>query len=78
MGLVSKEEVEQIRNDLSIASVELEETKKFNAELSRQIEQMILNNKVTENLKYIVKQVYNKKEASYEKSGKLMTLKYNG
>ena len=37
MGLVSKEEVEQIRNDLSIASVELEETKKFNAELSRQI-----------------------------------------
>jgi len=78
MGLVSKEEVEQIRNDLSLASVELEETKKFNAELSRQIEQMILNNKVTENLKYIVKQVYNKKEASYEKSGKLMTLKYNG
>ena len=61
VGLVSKEEVEQIRNDLSIASVELEETKKINAELSRQIEQMILNNKVTENLKYIVKQVYNKK-----------------
>ena len=78
VGLVSKEEIEQIRNDLSVASVELEETRKFNAELSQQIEQMILNNKVTENLKYIVKQVYNKKEASYEKSGKLMTLKYNG
>jgi len=78
IGLVSKEEVDQIRNDLSIASVELEETRKFNAELSQQIEQMILNNKVTENLKYIVKQVYNKKEASYEKSGKFMTLKYNG
>ena len=78
VGLVSKEEVEQIRNDLSVASVELEETRKFNAELSQQIEQMILNNKVTENLKYIVKQVYNKKEASYVKSGKLMTLKYNG
>ncbi len=78
VGLVSKEEIEQIRNDLSITSEELEETRKFNAELSQQIEQMILNNKVTENLKYIVKQVYNKKEASYEKSGKFMTLKYNG
>lgn len=78
VGLVSKEEIEQIRNDLSLASVELEETRKSNAELSQQIEQMILNNKVTENLKYIVKQVYNKKEASYEKSAKFMTLKYNG
>lgn len=78
VGLVSKEEIEQIRNDLSIASVELKETRKFNAELSQQIEKMILNNKVTENLKYIVKQVYNTKEASYEKSGKMMTLKYNG
>ena len=78
VGLVSKEEIEQIRNDLSITSVELEETRKFNAELSQQIEKMILNNKVTENLKYIVKQVYNKKEARYEKSGKFMTLKYNG
>jgi lipoprotein-anchoring transpeptidase ErfK/SrfK len=78
VGLVSKEEIEQIRSDLTITSVQLEETKKFNAELNQQIEKMILNNKVTENLKYIVKQVYNKKEARYEKSGKLMTLKYNG
>jgi lipoprotein-anchoring transpeptidase ErfK/SrfK len=77
VGLVSKEEVEQIRNDLSVAAVELEETRKFNAELSKQIDKMILNNKVTENLKYIVKQVYNKKQASYEKSGNFMTLKYN-
>ena len=77
IGLVSKEEVDQIRNDLSIASVELEETRKFNAELSQQIEQMILNNKVTENLKYILKQVYNNEEASYVRSGQIMTLKYN-
>ena len=45
VGLVSKEEVEQIRNDLSVASVELEETRKFNAELSQQVDKMILNNK---------------------------------
>ena len=58
VGLVSKEEVEQIRQDLTMTSVELKETRQFNAELSMQIEQMILNNKVTENLKYILKQVY--------------------
>ena len=77
VGLVSKEEMAQIRQDLTAASVELEETRKFNAELSVQIEQMILNNKVTENLKYILKQVYNNKRASYVRSGQTMTLKYN-
>ena len=77
VGLVSKEEVAQIRQDLTMTSVELEETRKFNAELSVQIEQMILNNKVTENLKYLLKQVYKTKHASYVRSGQTMTLKYN-
>jgi lipoprotein-anchoring transpeptidase ErfK/SrfK len=77
VGLVSKEEVEQIREDLTLTSVKLEETRQFNAELSMQIEQMILNNKVTENLKYILKQVYNNQRAAYVRSGKTMTLKYN-
>ena len=77
VGLVSKEEVEQIRQDLTLTSVELKETRQFNAELSMQIEQMILNNKVTENLKYILKQVYNSKRAVYVRSGDTMTLKYN-
>jgi hypothetical protein len=77
VGLVSKEEVEQIRQDLTMTSVELKETRQFNAELSMQIEQMILNNKVTENLKYILKQVYNNERASYVRSGQTMTLKYN-
>ena len=77
VGLVSKEEVEQIRQDLTLTSVELQETRQFNAELSMQIEQMILNNKVTENLKYILKQVYNSQRAAYVRSGQTMTLKYN-
>jgi hypothetical protein len=77
VGLVSKEEVEQIRQDLTLTSVELEETRQFNAELSMQIEQMILNNKVTENLKYILKQIYNSQGAVYVRSGQTMTLKYN-
>lgn len=77
VGLVSKEEVDQIRQDLTLTSVELEETRQFNAELSRQIEQMILNNKVTENLKYILKQVYNNQGAAYVRSGQTMTLRYN-
>ena len=77
VGLVSKEEVEQIRQDLTLTSVELKETRQFNAELSMQIEQMILNNKVTENLKYILKQVYNNQQATYVRSGQTLTLKYN-
>jgi hypothetical protein len=77
VGLVSKEEVDQIRQDLTLTSVELKETRQFNAELSMQIEQMILNNKVTENLKYILKQVYNNPAATYVGSGQTMTLKYN-
>ena len=77
VGLVSKEEVEQIRQDLTLTSVELKETRQFNAELSMQIEQMILNNKVTENLKYILKQVYNSQRSVYVRSGETMTLKYN-
>ena len=77
VGLVSKEEVAQIRQDLNSTSVELEETRQFNAELSMQIEKMILNNKVTENLKYILKQVYNSNQATYVRSGQTMTLKYN-
>ena len=77
VGLVSKEEVEQIRQDLTLTSVELKEIRQFNAELSMQIEQMILNNKVTENLKYILKQVYDSKRAVYVRSGQTMTLKYN-
>lgn len=77
VGLVSKEEVDQIRQDLTLAAVELEETRQFNAELSVQIEQMILNNKVTENLKYILKQVYKSEQAAYVRSGQIMTLKYN-
>ena len=77
VGLVSKEEVEQIRQDLTLTSVELKETRQFNAELSMQSEQMILNNKVTENLKYILKQVYNSQRSVYVRSGETMTLKYN-
>jgi lipoprotein-anchoring transpeptidase ErfK/SrfK len=77
VGLVSKEEVEQIRQDLTLTSVELKEIRQFNAELSMQIEQMILNNKVTENLKYILKQVYKNKRAVYVRSGQTMILKYN-
>ena len=77
VGLVSREEVDQIRQDLTLTSVELEETRQFNAELSMQIEQMILNNKITENLKYILKQVYNNQGAAYVRSGQTMTLKYN-
>ena len=78
VGLVSKEDFEQIRADLDLTFSELEKAKKQSEELSQTIERMIANNKVTENLKYIVKQIYEDPRAKYIKNKKEVTLNFNG
>lgn len=78
MGLVSKEHVEQMTKDLKLTSSELERTRQDYQELSQTIEKMILNNKVTENLKYIIKQTYNDRRAEYVVSGNKVALRFNG
>jgi hypothetical protein len=77
MGLVSKDHLERIKQDLTVTTTELERTKQGYEELSKMIEAMIQNNKVTENLKYILKQVYRDPRTQYVKNGDRISVRYN-
>ncbi len=85
VGLVSMERLEEIQaslqeaaQELQQASARLEETQQHNMELSQVVEDMILNNQVTENLKYIVKQVYGDPRARYVSTGNRTSLQFDG
>ncbi|QPJ64556.1 MAG: L,D-transpeptidase [Candidatus Nitrohelix vancouverensis] len=85
VGLVSKERLEEIQaslqeaaQELQQASARLEETQQHNMELSQVVEDMILNNQVTENLKYIVKQVYGDPRARYVSTSDRTSLQFDG
>jgi hypothetical protein len=78
VGLVSKEDFEQIRTDLDLTFTELEKAKKQSKELNQTVERMIANNKVTENLRYIVKQIYRNPRAQYIKNKKEVALNFDG
>lgn len=77
LGLVSHEDLQRVRKNLKVTATALELTKRNNQQLSELIEQMILNNKVTENLKYILKQVYGDPRTHYIKRGNGVTLTFN-
>ena len=69
--------MEKIRQTLQTATNKLKETSKENEQLSRVVEQMIHNNRVTtENLKYILKQIYNDPKTKYIKTKDLNIIKY--
>ena len=76
VGLVSKKGMEKIRQTLQTATNKLKETSKENEQLSRVVEQMIHNNRITENLKYILKQIYNDPKTKYIKTKDLNIIKY--
>ena len=69
VGLVSKEGVDKIRQTLQAATAE-------NEQLNQVVEQMINNNKVTDNLKYILKEIYNDPKTRYIKTKDLNIIKY--
>jgi len=76
VGLVSKKGMEKIRQTLQTATNKLQETSKENEQLSQVVEQMIYNNRVTENLKYILKEIYNDPKTKYIKTKDLNIIKY--
>lgn len=78
LGLVASEEVERMRQNLEVTSQDLLKTKKEKAELAQVVEQMIHNNKLTENLKYIVKQIYNDPRTVYRKHKDHVALNFDG
>ena len=70
VGLVSKEGVDKIRQTLQAATAE-------NEQLNQVVEQMINNdNKAKENLKYILKEIYDKPKTRYIKTKDLNIIKY--
>ena len=70
VGLVSKKGMDKIRQTLQAATAE-------NEKLNLVVEQMIYNDeKVTENLKYILKEIYNDPKTRYIKTKDLNIIKY--
>ena len=76
VGLVSKKGMEKIRQTLQTATNKLQETSKKNEQLNQVVEQMINNNRATENLKYILKEIYNDPKTRYIKTKDLNIIKY--
>ena len=76
VGLVSKKGLEKIRETLQTATSKLQEASKENEQLSHVVDQMIHNNKVTENLKYILKQIYNDPKTRYVKMKDVNIVRY--
>ena len=71
VGLVSKEGLDRIKQSLK-------KTSKENEQLNQMVEQMIHNNKITENLKYILKQIYENPKTKYLQIGKQNIINYGG
>lgn len=78
LGLVASEEVERMRQDLEVTSQDLVKTKKEKEELAQVVEQMIHNNKLAKNLKYIVKQIYNDPRTVYRRQLDHVALNFDG
>ena len=78
IGLVSKEGLDKIRQNLRVATSKLEKTNEENQQLNQVVEQMIQNNKVTENLKYILKQIYDDPKTKYLTTQKQSIIIYGG
>jgi len=78
LGLVAREDFENIRDDLTATSSQLAETQKNNAELSHRVEQMILNNQVAENFQHILKQIYHDPRTKYVKRKANVSLMFDG
>lgn len=78
LGLVASEEVQRMRQDLEVTSQDLVKTKKEKEELAQVVEQMIHNNKLAKNLKYIVKQIYNDPRTVYRRQKDHVALNFDG
>ncbi len=77
-GLVSKEDFLKIRLNLEVAIRKLEETQNENKELTALVDRMIVNNKKKENLKGIVKKIYQDPRTQYiTKNGEVL-LRFEG
>ena len=78
IGLGSIGDMDKIKKDLTVASSELKKAQKDKNDLTGMVEKMISNNKVTENMKYIVKHIYNDPDTSYISQNNKVFVEFNG
>ena len=77
VGLVSNKGMKKIRQGLQTVTKKLKKTSEDKEELNKIMDQLILNNTATENLKYILKKIYNNPKTRYTKMKDLNILKYD-
>ena len=77
VGLVSNKGMKKIRQGLQTVTKKLKKTSEDKEELNKIMDQLILNNTATENLKYILKKIYNNPKTRYIKMKDLNILKYD-
>ncbi|MCH8208096.1 MAG: L,D-transpeptidase family protein [Nitrospinae bacterium] len=73
-----QQDKKKILRDLTVTSSQLEKVQHEKRELTQVVETMILNNKVTENLKYIIRQIYDDPQTQYVLDNDTVTLNFNG
>jgi len=78
LGMATPQEVKKIKNDLDKLERDLAETKKKNQELAQMIDQMIRNNNVPQNLKVIVKRIYDDPRTKYVQKDGVTQLLFDG
>ena len=76
VGLVSNKGMKKIQQGLQMVTKKLKKSSEDKEELNKIMDQLILNNKTTENLKYILKQIYNDPKTKYIKMKDLNIIKY--
>ena len=77
VGLISNKGMKKIRQGLQTVTKKLKKTSEDKEELNKIMDQLILNNTATENLKYILKKIYNNPKTRYIKMKDLNILKYD-
>ena len=78
LGLASHEKFEVVQKDLTATSQKLAETEKSHIQLNQRIEQMIVNNQVTDNFKHILKQIYLDPRTNYVTKKDRVSLVFDG
>jgi len=76
VGLISNKGMKKIQQGLQMVTKKLKKSSEDKEELNKIMDQLIVNNKTTENLKYILKQIYNDPKTKYIKMKDLNIIKY--
>ncbi len=78
IGLAAPEEVMKVKKELGRLEQDLVKTKQEKQELAQMLDEMVRNNSVPENLKMIVKRVYNNPRTKYVKTAETVSLNFDG